>query len=54
MAGRKSDNLQWRQNLFIAWLSLLLYGCTTFPQAVKPTTGGQLSPTEIYIVSHGW
>lgn len=35
-------------------LSLLLYGCTTFPQAVKPTTGGQPSPTEIYIVSHGW
>ncbi|MCH5485865.1 TIGR02117 family protein, partial [Salmonella enterica] len=21
------------KNLFIAWLSLLLYGCTTFPQA---------------------
>lgn len=42
------------KNLFIAWLSLLLYGCTTFPQAVKPTTGGQPSPTEIYIVSHGW
>lgn len=42
------------KKLFIAWLSLLLYGCTTFPQAVKPTTGGQPSPTEIYIVSHGW
>ncbi|EDQ4910722.1 TIGR02117 family protein [Salmonella enterica subsp. enterica serovar Gaminara] len=42
------------KNLFIAWLSLLLYGCTTFPQAVKPTTGGHPSPTEIYIVSHGW
>ncbi|ECI2564386.1 TIGR02117 family protein, partial [Salmonella enterica] len=42
------------KNLFIAWLSLLLYGCTTFPQAVKPTTGGQPYPTEIYIVSHGW
>ncbi|MCO9667048.1 TIGR02117 family protein, partial [Salmonella enterica subsp. enterica serovar Montevideo] len=35
------------KNLFIAWLSLLLYGCTTFPQAVKPTTGGHPSPTEI-------
>ncbi|EDA7977410.1 TIGR02117 family protein, partial [Salmonella enterica subsp. enterica serovar Typhimurium] len=23
------------KNLFIAWISLLLYGCTTFPQAVK-------------------
>lgn len=42
------------ENLFIARLSLLLYGCTTFPQAVKPTTGGQPYPTEIYIVSHGW
>lgn len=42
------------KNLFIARLSLLLYGCTTFPQAVKPTTGGQPYPTEIYIVSHGW
>ncbi len=30
-------------------LSLLPYGCTTFPISRKPTTGGQPYPTEIYI-----
>ena len=42
------------KNLFIAWVCFLLYGCTTFPQAVRPEANASPSGTEIYIVSHGW
>ncbi|VUS48317.1 TIGR02117 family protein [Klebsiella spallanzanii] len=42
------------KNLFIAWVCFLLYGCATYPQAIKPTLNQSSSGSEIYIVSHGW
>lgn len=42
------------KNLFIAWMCFLLYGCTTYPQAIKPTAEKPSLGPEIYIVNHGW
>ena len=42
------------KNLLVAWIVLLLYGCATYPQAIKPTPEKPSSGPEIYIVNHGW
>lgn len=42
------------RHLLLTVICGLLYGCTTFPQAVRPVTTASSSDTRIYIVSHGW
>lgn len=42
------------KNLLVAWIVLLLYGCATYPQAIKPMPEKPSSGPEIYLVNHGW
>lgn len=42
------------KNLLVAWIVFLLYGCATYPQAIKPMPEKPSSGPEIYLVNHGW